>query len=65
MAKGGGSEGSIVIKISPLMDDAVAESKAKEAEKKKKAKETKIKRQVKRLRENEEGADGGSTNQEK
>ena len=31
MAKGGGSEGSIVIKISPLMDDAVAESKAKEA----------------------------------
>ena len=41
MAKGGGSEGSIAIKISPLMDDAVAESKAKEAEKRRKPRKPK------------------------
>ena len=64
MEEEGGTQSSIATEISDLMDAAVSVSQQKAEEKKRKAKETKIKRQVKRLRENEAGGNGGGSQQE-
>ena len=59
-----GSQTSIVTEISEIMDAAVADSQQKAATSKRKSKEAKIRKQVKRLRENEEGGTQGSTSEE-
>ena len=64
MEEQGGTQSSYATEISNLMDAAVSVSQQKAEEKKRKAKETKIKRQVKRLRENEAGGNGGGSQQE-